>query len=1233
MEDEERSDHGSSFARVQLPEMSRENSEPERPDPIDRSSSPSRSSYGNGQKNSYQASSRASAGTGSPMPLTPAQILDPPAESGSESRSLAMSPTRGRISPERLDRPASPTKGMGGFVQSAMMKRSDSVSKRWSVQSPPTLNGGSSGASNRSSQDLISGISPGSIISAPSSETKPKSGLSRENSPRPNSRPTSSHSFATVTQEGPGTSTSMRSGLTASIIDDGFVKPAARASRPHGVGSVPGQGDDRVDIPIRVETPPPTSPSKTMDQKRWSPTKSSWLESALNKPGSPKPKPAPPPQQPAWMAEINKAKQKGSADLGSGLTAGPKHSVSIGGLLRSPPMGGPAKPSSIGGLPAGLSARTATKNRPENNTSSPEGKDNLKIDFTDANPSAPTMATKLLSATGNVKPEIPMKKDFRANLKPRQVASDSNGPNEPEFKNVFGQLRSTKTQNYVAPDDLKDNITRGKAALNITGGPKKNARVDEFKDAILKKKSDFERAKTDGKGVTRTVSGGSQDAPLPEALAKQKALGRSNFIVAAETSNLSSDTSSRHRAFADSSTPTASKEMSLPGRLQGKEPVVGKLAGRLNPSLAGILARGPPSIATEGSRSSSPVASQRTVSIGTSTTTLEAVETGPQLNHMTKGRARGPRRKAPSSVPSTALSDPTSRETKEISPLETPSSYKTQANAKSAMSAQDSVQGGDAENQASQPSSPRKLDIKRLSQFLQEVPTKLANAETQLDPPKPHSPTKANEPEVPVKARLEMKAAPTPAQKPKPINTIGSTSLIESSDAKRPVMSPEDGRLRHAPLSPSKAENRDVQSNKAKISLGDRVKTLTSTNDQANGQGNAVNCDSVVSVKNATALWDRPSPNNSFQASARTKSPIRLPTQADEEAAMVCAGLPPASPTNGNRPISLGIQSIRKSNSARPIPITSARVPLSPPPSAGFMPSKDTSKSTESLVSQTSEASRLVSEFFVDRQATKFKVDTAALLSARPDQGLDIKTLRSNLYQLSSDGKKQPVPSHQERVLFEGNLYVCTHIFGRSTTSRIAEVYFWLGDQVPDTVVEEATMFAQREAKSAGCRLVTIRQGKETPEFLHALGGIIIIRRGTSNKYDSLAPHILCCRKHFGQIVFDEVDFSPSSLCSGFPYLISTQSGKAYLWRGKGSGIDELSCARLIGMDFGLTGEIEEIEDGNEPASFISIFGNGATIPKSADHWRIKSNCTKYCGRLYRADSVAKEQVGNLNRL
>ena len=1225
VEDEDRSDHGSNSSRVQMPGMSRESSDPQRnmDETTNRSHSPTRSSM----RNSFQAASGVSGSIGSPIPLTSAQRFDPPA---SDSRSdVRMSPSQGRISP---DRPVSPTKGMGGFVQSAMMKRSDSVSKRWSVQSPPGLSRGNSIASNRSSQEPSTGIALGSILNASTRDSRPSS-LSRENSPHPNSRPTSSHSNATVTQDRPNTASSMRSSTTSSTNNDGFVKPTLPASRSQTPQDASSRQEDPGVKQARVEVTPPSSPSKTMDPKRWSPTKSSWLESALNKPESPKPKVAPPPQQPAWMSEINKAKQKSGSDLGRSPTAVPKHEVNIGGLMRSPPPGGLAKPLSIGGLPAGFSSGNITKNRTESGAS-PDTKGSTKSsDMTEASTLMSTPSTKSSPAPSKVKPETPPKKDFRSNLKPRQAPADSGGTGEPEFKNVFGQLRRTKTQNYVAPDELKDNITRGKAALNITGGPKKTERKDEFKEAILKKKEDFKKAQLEGKGVTRSTSNGSQEVAVPEALAKRKVLGSSNSS-ATDTEPAAVESPSRQRTAVDSPKPTLSKETSAPGRLQGKEPVGGKLAGRFNPALAGLLARGPPSMASNTSRSSSPASSQRTVSLSTSTTNAETPESGPQLTHMTKGRARGPRRKAPTTAPlaegsalpgNSGIKPSSAVSARSSSVVNAPTPLKTD------QVIEESSLEVDVENPVSQPSSPRKLDMKRRSQFLQEVPNKNSKAEPQLDPPKPLSPTKkANSPEISVKPQeTKPDARNTSIAKTKPNTPIKSPTL-SSRQLERPpsTIQPraaESNSAGSSPLSPSIAST-GASTPKSQASTA-KVQTAPSFENKNDLHGES---ESPVSVRNAASLWDRPS-GSKMVSNPRAPSPIKLPTHEDERAAMMGAGLRSSSPVKEGVNIGLGLKSTTQSTSTRPLPTPRTTRPLSPPPSAGFVPLGSPTKSSRSPVPQTSEASKLLADFFGDRDDTpEFITDTAAILSARPDQGSNIKTLRASLYQLSADGKKQPVPNHQERILFEQNMYLCLHSFGNEAGKKVNELYHWIGDEVPESTVDSVEMFAQREAKSSGARLIKMWQGKETPALFHALGGIIIIRRGSANKYDSLAPHILCGRQHFSQIAFDEVDYSPASLCSGFPYLISTQSGKSYLWKGKGSGIDELSCARLIGMDFGLTGEIEEVEDGNEPASFLQLFGNGAKIPKSADHWRMKPNYHKYCGRLFCADNTAREQVSRV---
>lgn len=276
---------------------------------------------------------------------------------------------------------------------------------------------------------------------------------------------------------------------------------------------------------------------------------------------------------------------------------------------------------------------------------------------------------------------------------------------------------------------------------------------------------------------------------------------------------------------------------------------------------------------------------------------------------------------------------------------------------------------------------------------------------------------------------------------------------------------------------------------------------------------------------------------------------------------------------------------------------------------------------------QASEVSTLLTDFFgPERPRTAVKVDPAEILMNHPSTGAKITSLGFQMFRIFGDGKKIPVSAQNERVLFEQEMYVCAHNFANAAGKKVFEVYFWVGDEVPEATAEDAQLFVQREAKSLGGKLVKLRQGKETAEFLQALGGVIIVRRGSSNKYDSLAPNMLCGRQYLGQVAFDEVDFAPSSLCTGFTYLL-TQSGKCYLWKGKGSDVTEVSCARLIGMDLTLTGELVEYEDGGEPGSFWKIFGDGSTKPHSADHWRLKPNYDKYCSRLFCSDADSRQQV------
>lgn len=265
-------------------------------------------------------------------------------------------------------------------------------------------------------------------------------------------------------------------------------------------------------------------------------------------------------------------------------------------------------------------------------------------------------------------------------------------------------------------------------------------------------------------------------------------------------------------------------------------------------------------------------------------------------------------------------------------------------------------------------------------------------------------------------------------------------------------------------------------------------------------------------------------------------------------------------------------------------------------------------------------AEQVLKEFFDEhpKASDKAGIDAQAVISSNAITSEKIKTLRMQIWEVNGDGKKQDMPPQQEHILFEECMYLCVHSLENSKGSKSAEAFLWCGDNVSEAALEDAQLFCRKVARDNGAKLELLKQGKETPSFIQALGGIIITRRSKSS-----ALYMLCGRRHLGHVSFDEVDMDANSLCSGFPYLISARFGKLYLWKGKGSGADEVGCARLIGMDLGLTGEIEEVLEDDEPPNFWeAALGKDSRASRSkwSDHWTLRGSREPYPCRLFRIE-------------
>lgn len=1197
--------------------------------------------------------------------------------------------------------------------------------------------------------------------------------LSREQSADdPPSRPQSSSS--NITMRGLGIDVAPK---------DEFVRPAmpTRHSRSKSVHSTfsnkdHGEDGDR-----------PSTPSK-----RWSPSKSSWLENALNKPESPKLMAPASPQQPAWMAELSRAKQqRGSVDLGKGSPimtpfgekqesrpASPLKDVQLRpvGLrkntLDSPKLESPKldtlkldsskfdpfakdepkqlqktpslepaaeirpssplkeevktldEPTSVEipkpteePTPAEMEPAQAEPVKAEPVKAEPETPVEAPHKDEEAKPSpAPTKSVlSRFPPAVKPKPDTPPKKDFRAGLKSRQMPqSESPKPQsaaQSELQNVFGKLRKAETKNYVAPDVFKANIVGGKNALNITGGPKPTVRRDEFRESLKEKRSSMlEKAQEEGTTLKRSESI-SKPAEVPEAIAirgrldRSKSISKFPIVPKEEEKKPVPEALARKKSLRGVERPNLDlkdDKPSSPAPLFAKKDSgkSNKLADRFNPALAGMLARGPPPMASEKSTSSasesSPARPAQEDSSGPT----------PELTHMTKGRARGPKRRNPGAKKSTAEpeKDPekvnatVAAATPLVKPSQVlPSSEPSKANGTSEELSSSSTSTRESiGNKPVTPAKPRQISAKFDKAPTPEVAKKPSSIELNRrlsgtpsiskQSPRPESigTPKTASPVVPKKSERITSGSYNTAQQPFNPDSISSkpesisskpASISSKPDSIRSpsissLTSPKPALPSPSPSATSSRFSRPLPTPPPKESPKPTVlKEIAAPNaevspikkDEPSPQKSGFS-----SVKAATALWGRQSEPSS-PAPLRTRSPIKLPTQADEKAAMKDAGLvrspevgkepkpesparpesfsskplPPAPLQPKPKPAGLGFSlggfggfaSSVTSRSRESSPRLSKDLPMSPPRSADRQ-QPDTPKSPPAPAAPKHDG--MFAEIFDEAPVTEGQlpdtIDTVQVLHSPPfDLGPagKVRTQKQEIHEITGDGKMLSIASHEQHVLFQDSMYICTHVYIDSKDAKNTDVYLWAGNGVAESNIEDAQLFARNHARQNQAKLLLLRQGNEPPNFFDALGGIVITRRGSN---PASKQFMLCGRRHLGHLAFDEVDFALKSFCSAFVFLISTEAGKVYLWKGRGCSAEELSGARLMGMDLAPTGDFQEIDEGSEPQHLVNIFPppthKGPAIPRSADHWRYKATSDRYRARLYKIDQQQEASGG-----
>ncbi|CAI7607266.1 unnamed protein product [Penicillium glandicola] len=1450
----------------------------------ERPSSPSRTgSRDSNMSHRFSVSSVSATGLGSPVHLSETPKLEPRQNDSSVEESMSPSPTQRRMSPERT-RSTSPTKGLGGFVQSAMMRRSDSVSKRWSAQTPG-LGRSNSIVSNRSS---VAGPSLGEM-------TPPTLGRIGRDPSTLLQRPGSSHSEAhTETTERPTTPSAPADRDTVNFESPGR---SFRPGHSRSASSATTDGNDSQTSPFV---------SKTMDPRRWSPNKASWLESALNRPELPR-QTARPPSQPNWAKD---RQSRGSVDLGR---VNNFKEVTPLGLMRTPPPGtqtklpgisGPSLPTSptkdgVPESPIGFPLKKVGTSGPSLPTSptkdavpespsgfpfkrpgvsgpslpaspvkeavpespsgfpfkkpsilssslhrnsvsdppsefpfkrpgtaggsvsgSPEGK--LKETVPDSpsgfpfkkssistsslhrnsvsefpaefplkrpsvsgasvseslanetvpespsefsfkrpsisspsipgtpeaklkeivpesplalgspeagqtkqeTPTSPSHVEEALNAlsggapaeepkssppteTENEPQDLPVSEesevssepqstptrrappdslspkpnfsistssrgaispkpkpqspvlDFRANLRKREVVKDNGGDKEPEFKNVFGRLKKTETRNYVAPDELKGNILRGKAALNNTGGPKKTERVDEFRKSLVLRKDEMKA----GGGSIRRNTAGEQDAPpkpvevIPEAIAIRQNMTRANSIKQMPVDEMLPAKTFGSRASQDrpaSSSPSSSFKGTGSSRGSLEQQPLSPFPTNDEPGWP--LKDTSASRVSQESEPLSPFPDDDPIDDEPE----EAIPAANDYKHTTE-----------------VVSSAKMEETREaVAPIE-PSVVKMQEPSVKTLRPVRQWPPAPVAEATVIPTLPAKSKLAgRINPALAGLLSRGAPA---AEGPKKHLPT-------PVSTQSD------PASPSAPLTHITKgrargpkRRLPQTTDVSTPSLrddTKEVGDISYSEATPSDTAAIPVESleiNSEHLSQPDE-NPVPDIKDSRSDSPVTEQLPEVITPPQDTL--DRDTPESRFPQALQTRSLTTdfnifpspnleaTPRDPDSPGEVSPSSGPPVPPKSDSPPSPLPVtpkpqwdqqnrfasaspSPLRTSHNENQMPdspvsqqksipgviIESARSSISRPMShpSPPVPPKDgeivyhkppdprrlsRKMSAPSLVAQAGEAREVIAGFFktLPNARNRLDIDPQLMLMRKPDD-VKIRTVKLHIWELTGDGRRQELPSHQEYILYQGSMYLCVHIFetGRSTNS---EVYLWRGDDVPEYSVEDELPFARKVARENSSKLQVIRQGNEPTRFIQALGGIMITRRGSSSRHNSSALYMLCGRKHLGEMTFDEVDYSLRNLCSGFPYVVSAPFGKLYLWKGKGSGPEETGAARLIGMDLGLTGEFEEVTEGEEPEDFFHVFaGPREAAPHMCqDHWKLKLKYNHFGTRLFRVD-------------
>jgi hypothetical protein len=234
---------------------------------------------------------------------------------------------------------------------------------------------------------------------------------------------------------------------------------------------------------------------------------------------------------------------------------------------------------------------------------------------------------------------------------------------------------------------------------------------------------------------------------------------------------------------------------------------------------------------------------------------------------------------------------------------------------------------------------------------------------------------------------------------------------------------------------------------------------------------------------------------------------------------------------------------------------------------------------------------------------------------ATPKQIIDKERLFVQAWLIVSRVKHVSLPNTEENVLYEKDMHAFLYMFNSEpgALEPSAIKFLWVGREC--TLGEKEGMEFVRLMGDQNADTQVIQQGKETPLFMRALGGVIVTRTGTRRPLNSEEDALFCIRGCLGGISIDQCEFRKAEFCSGFSFVVKRDVGDVFVWHGNGSLSEEIAAARRFAGQLGPT--VKEMMEA-DPTGCLELWKCFHDHEyASGDFWRRKYELNGFSPSLY----------------